>query len=165
MKRKITGTLGMILVLVATTFLSSGMAAAQRFGGHGGGSLVPPQRILAHLGIPDPVQLEGINQLVEDGKAALGALQAEQKEYRQQIRTLLESEDPDPTEVGNAMIWARNAGADIRIVRESIRAEFEASLTADQLTALEEFNSNRHSRRGSRRGFRGGRDGSPDGEL
>jgi uncharacterized membrane protein len=154
-----------VILLLTAAFLISGLATAQDHGGRRGGSLVPSQRLLERLGITDPVQLEGINQLVEDGKAALGALQAEQKEYRQQIRTLLESEDPDPTEVGNAMIWARNVGADIRTVREGIRAEFKASLTADQLTALEEFNSNRHRRRGSRQGFRGSRDGSPDGEF
>ena len=162
MKRETTKTLSMIL-MIATLFLSSGIAVAQGRGGRGGGSLVPPQRVLEHLGITDPGQLELINQLVEDGKAAFGVLREEQKEYRQQLRTLLESEDPDPTEVGNAMIWARNVGADIRTVREGIRAEFEASLTADQLTALEEFNSNRHSRRGFRRGFRGDREGSLEG--
>ena len=162
MKRRTAMPMNVILLLTAA-FLISGLATAQDHGGRRGGSLVPSQRLLERLGITDPVQLEGINQLVEDGKAALGALQAEQKEYRQQIRTLLESEDPDPTEVGNAMIWARNVGADIRTVREGIRAEFKASLTADQLTALEEFNSNRHRRRGSRQGFRGSRDGSPEG--
>ena len=164
MKRRTAMPMNVILLLTAA-FLISGLATAQDHGGRRGGSLVPSQRLLERLGITDPVQLEGINQLAEDGKAALGALQEEQKEYRQQLRTLLESEDPDPTEVGNTVIWARNVGADIRTVREGIRAEFEASLTADQLTALEEFNSNRHRRRGSRQGFRGSRDGSPDGEF
>ncbi len=162
MKRGTATTLSMILV-TATVFLSSGIAAAQGFGGRGGGSLVPSQRLLERLGITDPMQLALINQLAEDGKAALVALQEEQKEFRQQLRTLLESEDPDPTEVGNTVIWARDVGADIRAVREGIRADFEASLTTDQLTAWEEFNSNRHSRRGSRRGFRGDREGSREG--
>ena len=159
MKRETTKTLSMILML-ATLVLSSGIAVAQGRGGRGGGSLVPPQRVLEHLGITDPGQLEQINQLREDAKTSLGALQEEQKEFRQQLRTLLESEDPDPTEVGNRVIWSRNVGADIRTVREGIRAEFEASLTADQLTAWEEFQSNRRSRRGFRRGFRGGWGGS-----
>ena len=164
MKRRTAMPMNVILLLTAA-FLISGLATAQDRGGRRGGSLVPSQRLLERLGITDPVELEGFNQLVEDGKAALGALHEEQKEYRQQLRTLLESEDPDPTEVGNTVIWARNVGADIRTVREGIRAEFEASLTADQVTALEEFNSNRHRRRGSRQGFRGSRDGSPDGEF
>ncbi len=162
MKKGTATTLSMILVM-ATVFLSSGIAAAQGFGGRGGGSQVPSQRLLERLGITDPVQLEGINQLVEDGKAALGILREEQKEFRQQLRTLLESEDPDPAEVGNKVIWARDVGADIRTVREGIRAEFEANLTADQLTAWEEFNSNRQRRRGSHRGFRGDREGSREG--
>ncbi len=159
MKRRTAMPMNVILLLTAA-FLISGLATAQDHGGRRGGSLVPSQRLLERLGITDPVQLEGINQLAVDGKAALVALQEEQKEFRQQLRTLLESEDPDPTEVGNRVIWSRNVGADIRTVREGIRAEFEASLTADQLTALEEFNSNRRSRRGFRRGFRGGWGGS-----
>ena len=162
MKRRTAKPIHVILLLTAA-FLISGLATAQDHGGRRGGSLVPSQRLLERLGITDPVQLEGINQLVEDGKAALGALQEEQKEFRQQLRTLLESEDPDPTEVGNTVIWARDVGADIRAVREGIRADFEASLTTDQLTAWEEFNSNRHSRRGSRRGFRGDRESFPEG--
>ena len=159
MKRRTARPMTVILLLTAA-FLSSGLAAAQGFGGRGSGSLVPSQRLLERLGITDPVQLEQINQLREDAKTSLGALQEEQKEFRQQLRTLLESEDPDPTEVGNRVIWSRNVGADIRTVREGIRAEFEASLTADQLTAWEEFQSNRRSRRGFRRGFRGGWGGS-----
>jgi hypothetical protein len=162
MKRRTAMPMNVILLLTAA-FLISGLATAQDHGGRRGGSLVPSQRLLERLGITDPVQLEGINQLAEDGKAALVILREEQKEFRQQLRTLLESEDPDPTKVGNTVIWARDVGGDIRAVREGIRAEFEASLTGDQLTAWEEFNSNRHSRRGSRRGFRGDRKDSPDG--
>ncbi len=162
MKRKTAMPMNVILLLTAA-FLISGLATAQDHGGRRGGSLVPSQRLLERLGITDPMQLALINQLAEDGKAALVALQEEQKEFRQQLRTLLESEDPDPTEVGNTVIWARDVGADIRAVREGIRADFEASLTTDQLTAWEEFNSNRHSRRGSRRGFRGDRESFPEG--
>ncbi len=162
MKRRTAMPMNVILLLTAA-FLISGLATAQDHGGRRGGSLVPSQRLLERLGITDPVQLEGINELAEDAKRALGILREEQKKYRQQIRTLLESGTPDPEEVGNNVIWAHSVSEDISTVREGIRAEFEASLTADQLTALEEFNSNRHSRRGSRRGFRGDREGSREG--
>ena len=153
-----------VILLLAAASLSSGMAAAQGFGGRAGGFLVPPQRVLEHLGITDPGQLEQINQLREGAKTAFGLLQEEQKEYRQQLRTLLYSEAPDPTEVGNAVIWAHEVSEEILTARQSFREEFRAILTAEQLTALEGFNSNRHSRRG-RRGFRGDRDGSPEGEF
>ena len=159
MKRRTARPMTVILLLTAA-FLSSGLAAAQGFGGRGGGFLVPPQRVLEHLGITDPGQLEQINQLREDAKASLGALQEEQKGYRQQLRSLLELEAPDPTDVGNAVLSARNAGEDIRTSRQSFREQFQLILTPEQLTALEEFNSNRRSRRGFRRGFRGGWGGS-----
>ncbi len=152
----------MILVLAAA-FLSSGLAIAQDRGGRGGGSLVPHQRVLEHLGITDPGQLEQINQLEEAAKTDLGILREEQREYRQQLRTLLELEAPDPTDVGNFVISARNVGEDIRSIRQSYRDQFELLLTPEQLTALQEFNSSRNNRRGSRRGFREGRDGSPEG--
>ena len=77
----------------------------------------------------------------------------------------MESETPDPTDVGNKVIFARNVGEEIRSTQQSFREQFQSFLTAEQWTALEEFKSNRHSRRGSRRGFRGGRDGSPKGEF
>ncbi len=164
MKRTTTGTLGMILVLVVATFLSFGSAAAQRFGGRGGDSMVPPEQVLERLGITEG-QLEQIMQLREGARTELGLLQEDLKEYRQQAKTLLESGAPDPAEVGNNVIWAHSVGEEIRALRQSLREEFESILTADQLTALEEFNSNRHRRRGSRQGFRGSRDGSPDGEF
>ncbi len=154
MKRRTTKTLSMILVM-ATVFLSSGIAAAQGFGRRAGGSLVPPQRVLEHLGITDPGQLEEINSLKEAAKTALGPLQEEQKGYRQQLRILLELEDPDPIDVGNAVIRARNVGEVIRTTRQNFREQFQLLLTPEQLTALEEFNSNRHRRRGFRRGSGG----------
>ena len=163
MNRTTTGTLGMTLVLVAATFLSSGAVAAQRFGGHGGGSLAPPERVLEHLGISD-LQLEQIGQLREDAKSILGPLHEEQKGYRQQLRTLLESEAPNATDVGNVVIATRHVGEEIRATEQSFREQFQLMLTPEQLTAWEEFNSNRQSRRrGSRQGFRGSRDGSPEG--
>ncbi len=163
MKRRTTGTLGMILVLVATTFLSSGVAAAQRHGGRGGNSLVPPPRILEHLGITDPGQLELIDQLREDAKSILSSLQTEQKQYRQQLKILLESQAPDPSNVGNAVISSRNVGNEVRATRKSFREQFQLILTPEQLTALEEFNSNRQGRRGSRRRPRGDRNDVPEG--
>ena len=48
MKRRTTRTLSMILVL-ATAFLSSGIAMAQGFGPRGGGSFLPRQRVLENL--------------------------------------------------------------------------------------------------------------------
>ena len=163
MKRRTARPMSMILLL-ATAFLSSGLVAAQDFAGRAGGFLVPPQRVLENLGISEG-QLEQINQLKEEAKTALGLLQEEQKEYRQQLRFLLESEAPNPTDVGNAVLSGRSVGEDIRTTRKSFRQQFQLILTPEQLTALKEFNSNRHRRRGFRRGFRGGLDGSSKGEL
>ncbi len=160
--KRTTGTLGMILVLVAATFLSFGSAAAQRFGGRGGDSMIPPERILENLGITEG-QLDEIAQLREGARIELGLLQEDLKEYRQQAKTLLESGASGiAQEVGNNVIWAHIVGEEIRALRQSLREEFESILTGDQLTALEEFNSNRHSRRGSRRGFRGDREDSTE---
>jgi len=166
MKRKTARPMTMTLVL-ATVFLSSSIASAQGFGGRrAGGFLVPHQRVLERLGITDTGQLEQINQLREEAKTTLGFLQEEQREYRKQLRTLLDTSDPNPTDVGNLVISARNTGEDIRTTRQSFRQQFQLILTPEQLTALEEFNSKRHSRRGFRRGFRRSRDGSsPTGEL
>jgi len=159
MKRRTAMPMNVLLLLTAA-FLISGLATAQDHGGRRSGSLVPSQRLLERLGITDPVQLEGINQLREDAKSILGSLHEEQKGYRQQLKTLLDSEAPNPTDVGNAVIAARNVGGEIRTTQQSFRDQFQLILTQEQLTALEEFNSNRHRRRGSRQGFRWSRDGS-----
>lgn len=165
MKRRTARPMNVILLLAAA-FLSSGLAAAQDFGGRAGGFLVPPKRVLEHLGITDPGQLEQINQLREEAKTTLGFLQEEQREYRKQLRTLLELQAPDPTDVGNAVLSGHSVGEDIRTTRQSFRQQFQLILTPEQLTALEEFKSNRHSRRGFRRGFRRSRNGSsPTGEF
>ncbi len=157
--KRTTGTLGMILVLVAATFLSFGSAAAQRFGGRGGDSMVPPERVLERLGITEG-QLEQIMRLREGARTELGFLQGFLKEYRQETKTLLESGDAEIAQkVGNNVIWAHSVSQELRALRQSLREQFESILTPDQLTAIEEFKSNRHRRRGSRRGFREGRDG------
>ncbi len=159
MKRETTGSLGMILVLVAATLLSFGSAAAQRFGGRGGDSMVPPERILEKLGITEE-QLAQIMPFREEARTELGRLQGLLKEYRQETKTLLESGDAEiAQQVGNNVIWAHGVSEEIRALRQSLREEFESILTSDQLTAIEEFKSNRHRRRGSRQGFREGRDG------
>jgi len=162
MKRRTAKPIHVILLLTAA-FLSSGLATAQDRGGRRGGSLVPHQRVLEHLGISDPGQLELIDQLVEAAKTDLGILREEQNDYRQQLRTLLDAEAPDPTEVGNLVIWIHNSGQDIRSIQQSYREKFDLLLTPEQLTAWEEFKANRQNRRGSRRGFREDRDGSPEG--
>ncbi len=161
MKRRTAKPIHVILLLTAA-FLSSGLATAQDRGGRRGGSLVPHQRVLEHLGISDPGQLELIDQLVEAAKTDLGILREEQNDYRQQLRTLLNTEAPNPTDVGNLVISARNTGQHIRSLQQSYRDQFDLLLTPEQLTAWEEFKSNRKNRRGSRRGFREGRDGSPE---
>jgi Spy/CpxP family protein refolding chaperone len=143
----------MILVLMAAIFLSSGIVAAQRFGGRAGGPMLPPQRLLENLGITD-VQAEQITQLREESKSILGALHEEQKGYRQQLKTLLESEAPNPTDVGNAVIAARNLREEIGATQKSFRETFQSILTLEQQEALEQM---RNSRRRGRRGHRGDR--------
>ena len=150
MNRTTTGTLGMILVLVAAIFFSSGMVTAQRFGGRGGGPMLPPERLLENLGITD-VQAEQITQLREEAKSILGALHEEQKGYRQQLKTLLESEAPNPTDVGNAVIATRTLREEIGATQKSFREAFHGILTLEQQEALEEMRNNR------RRGRHGGR--------
>jgi Spy/CpxP family protein refolding chaperone len=153
MNRTTKGTLGMTLLLVATIFLSSGMVVAQRFGGRDGGPMALPQRLLENLGITD-VQAEQITQLREEAKSTLGALHEEQKGYRQQLKTLLESEAPNPIDVGNTVIAAHDLREEIGATQKSFRETFQSILTLEQQEALEEM---RNSRRRGRRGHRGSR--------
>ena len=159
MKRGTTGTLSMILVL-ATVFISSGVAMAQGFGPRGGGSLLPRQRVLENLTGITEEQLSQINALGEEFKAAFGSFREERRNLHELLEAELKSETPDPTVVGNLVISQRDFAQQLRTTQEDFRVAFQGMLTVEQQEELEEMrNSRRHGRRGSRRGFRGDREG------
>ena len=149
MNRTTTGTLGMILVLVAAVFLSSGIAMAQGFGPRGGGSFIPRQRVLQNLTGITEEQLSQINALGEEFKAAFGSFREERRNLHELLEAELKSETPDPTVVGNLVISQRDLAQQLRTTQGDFRTAFQSMLTVEQQQELEEMrNSRRHRRRG-----------------
>ncbi len=150
MNRTATGTLGMILVLVATVFLSSGIAMAQSFGPRGGGSLLPRQRVLQNLTGITEEQLSQINALGEEFKVAFKSFRGERRNLHELLEAELKSETPNPTVVGDLVISQRDLAQQQRTTQEDFRAAFQGMLTVEQQEELEEMrNTRRHRRRGS----------------
>ena len=148
MNRTTTGILGMILVLMATTFLTTGISAAQNFGPRGEKSFLP-QRLLENLPGMTEEQLGQISVLGEESKATVGSFREERKNLHNLLETELQSGNPDPTTVGQLVISQHDLDKQRRSTQEDFRETFQSMLTLEQQEALEEM---RNSRRGGRRG-------------
>ncbi len=152
MKRRTTRTLSMILVL-ATAFLSSGIAMAQGFGPRGGGSFLPRQRVLQNLPGITEGQLGQIDLLREELRITLGSFQEERRNLHEQLQVELQLEAPDHTVVGGLVISGRDLREQIHATQQNFRETFQLILTSEQLEALKELNTTRRHRR---RGFSNG---------
>ena len=151
MKRGTTKTLSMILVM-ATVFLSSGMAMAQDFGPRRGGSFLPRQRLLENLTGITEEQLSQINALGEEFKATFEFFREERRNLHESLETELTSETPDATTVGQWVISQRDLSRQWRTTQEDLRGAFQGILTVEQQEELEAMrNTRRHRRRGSGR--------------
>ncbi len=151
MKRRTTRTLSMILVL-ATALFSSGIAMAQGFGPRGGGSFLPPQRVLENLGLTEG-QLGQIDLLREELRITLGSFQEERRNLHELLQAELQLEAPDHTVVGGLVISGRDLREQIHATQQNFRETFQLILTSEQLEALKELNTTRRHRR---RGFSNG---------
>ncbi len=154
MKKRTAKVMSVILV-VATGFLGAGMAAPQGFGGRAGRSLIPPQRVVEEIPGISAGQLGEIDLLREEAKATMEFLLEQQRELRQALRTHLDSEAPDPFEVGGLVISGRDVANEIRTSQQDFRETFQAILTSEQLEALRELNTTLNSRRRSGRSSEG----------
>ncbi len=63
-------------------------------------------------------------------------LMEKQQQQMEEIHTLLDGANPDPTEIGQKMIAAHATGDQIKTLHEDAMARFSAVLTPDQLAKL-----------------------------
>ena len=179
MKKKIVIVLATFL-LVGMGLLSTGMAvqrgghgsrglggpeafgegAGHEFGGRGGETNIPSERILSRVLNLTDEQIEELNLLKEAAQAAIEPLVEERHALREQLKAALDVDIPDALLVGELVVAGRDVGEAVRAVRESTFDSFIAMLTDEQIVTLEEMHDRRGSRRGSRGGSRGpGEDG------
>ncbi len=145
--KKSTAKVLSVILLVATGFLGVSMAAPQGSRGRTGRSLIPPQRVVEEIpGITaDP--LGDIDLLREEAKTTMEFLLEQQRAFRQDLRTHLDSEAPDPFEVGVLVISGQDVAKEIRTSQQDFRETFQAILTSEQLESLKELHTTLNSRR------------------
>ncbi len=132
-------------------------AIAEPGGGHRGrgpgkGFFPPP----GYLDLNDE-QIEAAQAIREGVRAEMEALRDETRTLREQLKALLDGDNPDAAEVGQLTIELHGLRQQTRANREAAESEFAALLTAEQLEKWENFKELRQSRRGPR--HRGGRSG------
>lgn len=149
--KKSTAKVLSVILLVATGLLGVGMAAPQGSRGRTGRSLIPPQRVVEEIPEITVDQLGDIDLLREEAKTTMEFLMEQQRQFRQDLRTQLDSEAPDPFEVGVLVISGQDVTNEIRTSQQDFRETFQAILTSEQLEALRELSTTRNSRRRSGR--------------
>ncbi len=149
--KKSTAKVLSVILLVATGFLGVGMAAPQGSRGRTGRSLIPPQRVVEEIPGITVDQLGDIDVLREEAKTTMEFLMELQRQFRQDIRTQLDSEAPDPFEIGLLVISGRDVTSEIRTSQQDFRETFQAILTSEQLESLKGLHTTLNSRRRSGR--------------
>ncbi|MCZ6767666.1 MAG: hypothetical protein ACE1ZI_01245 [Acidobacteriota bacterium] len=149
--KKSTAKVLSVILLVATGLLAVGMAAPQGSRGRTGRSLIPPQRVVEEIPEITVDQLGDIDLLREEAMATMEFLMEQQRQFRQDLRTQLDSEAPDPFEVGVLVISGRDVTNEIRTSQQDFRETFQAILTSEQLESLKGLHTTLNSRRRSGR--------------
>lgn len=149
--KKSTAKVLSVILLVATGLLGVGMAAPQGSRGRTGRSLIPPQRVVEEIPEITVDQLGDIDLLREEAQTTMEFLVDQQRQFRQDLRTQLDSEAPDPFEVGILVISGRDVTNEIRTSQQDFRETFQAILTSEQLESLKGLHTTLNSRRRSGR--------------
>ena len=149
--KKSTAKVLSVILLVATGLLGVSMAAPQGSRGRTGRSLIPPQRVVEEIPEITVDQLGDIDLLREEAMATMEFLMEQQRQFRQDLRTQLDSEAPDPFEVGVLVISGRDVTNEIRTSQQDFRETFQAILTSEQLESLKGLHTTLNSRRRSGR--------------
>ncbi len=134
--KKSTAKVRSVILLVATGLLGVGMAAPQGSRGRTGRSLIPPQRVVEEILEITVDQLGDIDLLREEAKTTMEFLMEQQRQFRQDLRTQLDSEAPDPFEVGVLVISGRDVTNEIRTSQQDFRETFQAILTSEHLESI-----------------------------
>ncbi len=100
-------------------------------------------------------QIEATQAIRDNLHDQLEVLREEFSALRQQLRDLLDGDNPDPAAVGELVIELHSERGQFRDLLAAAEAEFEALLTAEQLTKWENFQELREQRRRRGPGGRG----------
>jgi Spy/CpxP family protein refolding chaperone len=144
-----------LLTLAAVTAVAVSTVAVARehgprhggFRGHGErGSAATMERHLEYMA--DELKLtteqrESARKLHADSSARAEALHEQMRAAHDEVETLLESPNPDPTALGQKMLAAREARNQMKALHEELFGQFRALLDAEQQKKLDEMHSER----------------------
>lgn len=155
-----------ILIGICAIFALAAMAIAAQPGHRGGphGKMRGEMRgemhgkmMEAHFAALDLTadQKAAVKQLHEELRAKAEPLMEQAHEQWEAVHDLLESANPDPTEVGTRAIAAHQTRGQLKALHDDFKTRFSALLTAEQKAKLEELHEDREGRGEMRHRFRG----------
>jgi Spy/CpxP family protein refolding chaperone len=142
-----------ILAVLAAAGVLTGAALAQPEGRRGGGRFGRFEAMADYVGLT-AAQRESFRSLREEQRKATEPLRSEGRDLHARLETALESDSPDPTAVGTAMIALKQHRAKMKAADEAFRGRMKAQLTPEQLEKLEAFEAASRAARGSHDGPR-----------
>ncbi len=131
--------------------------------GPGRGMFPPP----GYLDLTDE-QIEATKAIRESMRAEMEAGREEQGALHEELKAMLDGDNPDAATVGQLVIELHGMRQQKRVIIEDAESRFGALLTAEQLEKWENFKELRKGRRQHRRGgpskgsFGGGFGGGPE---
>ena len=105
------------------------------------------QRTAKQLGLTQD-QRSALKALRQSNLSQRQALRQEVQQKAAALRALRQSSNPNPTDLGNAMLALQQSRQRAQQMREQMMQNFKNSLTADQLRIFEERQALRAKRRG-----------------
>lgn len=138
MKKALTSAFGLALLLtVAFVARAQGPDFHHRMGSPD--DMAHHEELMAKaLGLNDE-QKAAAKKIHQDVAAKAKPLMEQQRQQWEDLHALLDSDNPDATEVGQRMIAAHAAGAQLKALHEEAMAKFKALLNADQQEKLQKF--------------------------
>lgn len=127
-------------------------------GAHGGGLFGNLGFLVRFLDLTEEQQAQ-VQALRENLRQNSALLREESRALRQDLRTALDAEAPDATEVGELAIALHGQRQELRQLRDQAIADFEALLTQEQLESFQQLKESIQDRRENRRERRGRRGG------
>ncbi len=157
--------IGLLALLPFAVIAQPGDRGHGRGPGHGPGrSMFPPP---GYLDLTDE-QIEAAQAIRDSARAEMEAGREEQGALHDQLKAMLDGDNPDVAEVGSLVIELHGMRQQKRTILENAESQFAALLNAEQLEKWENFKELRQGRREQRREHRrgsprGGPGGGPGG--
>jgi Spy/CpxP family protein refolding chaperone len=136
-----------ILAVLAAAGVLTGAALAQPEGRRGGGRGGRFEAMADYVGLT-AAQRESFRTLHEEQRKATEPLRSEGRELHAKLEAALESDNPDPTAVGTAMLALKQQRAKMKAAEEAFRGRMKAQLTPEQQEKLQAFEAASRAQRG-----------------